>query len=102
MASQGDASIRAGGKLIRVPPATIRSGMDNREIARLLAEAADLMEIAAEDSFRIRSYRNAAGVVESYPESMADIARDSGRKLTDVPGIGKGIGGAIWEILERG
>ncbi|MEN6532062.1 MAG: helix-hairpin-helix domain-containing protein, partial [Bryobacteraceae bacterium] len=31
--------------------------MENKEIARLLAETADLMEIAAEDSFRIRSYR---------------------------------------------
>ncbi len=32
--------------------------MENRAIARMLAETADLMEIAGEDSFRIRSYRN--------------------------------------------
>ena len=31
--------------------------MDNRAIAKLLNETADLMEIAAEDGFRIRSYR---------------------------------------------
>ena len=31
------------------------SGLENKEIARLLVETADLMEIAAEDSFRIRS-----------------------------------------------
>ena len=37
--------------------------MENREIARLLYETADLMEIAAEDGFRIRSYRNAASVI---------------------------------------
>ena len=42
--------------------------MENREIARLLSEAADLMEIADEDGFRIRSYRNAASVLETYPE----------------------------------
>src|SRR5919107_511594 len=76
--------------------------MENREIACLLYETADLMEIAGEDGFRIRSYRNAAGVVEGWPERIADIAGNPERKLTDVPGIGKGIGGVIQELLERG
>ena len=76
--------------------------MENREIARLLSETADLMEIAAEDGFRIRSYRNAAGVIEGYPERLADIACNPGRKLTEVPGIGKGIAGIICDILEKG
>ena len=68
----------------------------------MLAETADLMEIASEDSFRIRSYRNAASAVESYPERLADIARDPDRKLTEIPGIGKGIAAVICEILDRG
>ena len=76
--------------------------MENREIARLLSETADLMEIAAEDGFRIRSYRNAAGVIEGYPERLADIACNPDRKLTEVPGIGKGIAGIICDILEKG
>jgi DNA polymerase (family X) len=41
--------------------------MENREFARVLAETADLMEIAGEDGFRIRSYRNAASAIEGYP-----------------------------------
>ncbi len=76
--------------------------MENREIARMLTETADLMEIAAEDSFRIRSYRNAASVIESYPERIEDILRDPERKITDVPGIGKGIGSALEEVAKRG
>jgi DNA polymerase (family 10) len=76
--------------------------MENREIARILAETADLMEIAGEDGFRIRSYRNAAGVLEGYPERVADIAGNPARKMTEIPGIGKGIAGAIEEILHRG
>ena len=76
--------------------------MENREIASLLAETADLMEIAAEDGFRIRSYRNAATSIEGYPERIADIAANPERKLTDVPGIGKGIAGVICDLLERG
>lgn len=76
--------------------------MENREIARLLAETADLMEIAAEDSFRIRSYRVGATSVEGYPERLADIAIDPNRKLTDIPGIGKGLAGVICELIQRG
>ncbi len=76
--------------------------MENREIARLLSETADLMEIAAEDSFRIRSYRNGASVIESYPERIEDVTKDEKRKLTEIPGIGKGLAGAIDEIVKRG
>ncbi|MGA2434671.1 MAG: DNA polymerase/3'-5' exonuclease PolX [Bryobacteraceae bacterium] len=76
--------------------------MENREIARLLAETADLMEIAAEDPFRIRSYRNAAAAIEGYPERIEDILRDPSRKVTDIAGIGKGIAAALGEINARG
>ena len=76
--------------------------MDNRSIARLLSETADLMEIAGEDGFRIRSYRTAAGVIEGYPEQMSAILKDPGKKLTDISGIGKGIAAVIQEIEDRG
>jgi DNA polymerase (family 10) len=76
--------------------------MENIEIARVLAETADLMEIAAEDGFRIRSYRNAASAVEGYPERVASILHDPARKVTDIPGIGKGIAAVLVELEERG
>jgi len=76
--------------------------MENREIARLLSETADLMEIAAEDGFRIRSYRNAAAVVETYPEKIEDIVCNPERKVTDIPGVGKGIAAALQDICARG
>jgi DNA polymerase (family 10) len=76
--------------------------MENREIARLLAETADLMEIAAEDSFRIRSYRNAASAIDSWPERVMDILANPARKVTEIPGIGKGMEAALKEIAARG
>ncbi|MBV9405805.1 MAG: DNA polymerase/3'-5' exonuclease PolX [Acidobacteriaceae bacterium] len=76
--------------------------MENREIARLLAETADLMEVAGEDGFRIRSYRNAASVIASYPERVADIVCNAERKVTDIPGIGKGLAFVLAEICQRG
>lgn len=78
------------------------SRMENREIAKILNETADLMEIAAEDGFRIRSYRNGATVIDSYPERIEAILADPARKITDVPGIGKGLAAVLREILDHG
>jgi DNA polymerase (family X) len=39
--------------------------MENVEIAHLLNQYADLLEIQGTDSFRVRAYRNAAQTVES-------------------------------------
>jgi len=76
--------------------------VENRAIATLLYETADLMEVAGEDSFRIRSYRNAAGVIEGHPESISSILKNPERKVTDIPGIGKGIAAVLQEIERRG
>ncbi|HWQ56461.1 MAG TPA: DNA polymerase/3'-5' exonuclease PolX [Bryobacteraceae bacterium] len=76
--------------------------MENKEIARLLQETADLMEIAGEDGFRIRSYRNGAVAVEGHPERIEDILRDPERKIVDIPGIGKGLAAVIREIVDHG
>lgn len=76
--------------------------MENREIARLLSETADLMEIASEDPFRVRSYRNAAGVIENHPERILDILADPDRKVTDIARIGKGLAAVLEEIRQRG
>jgi DNA polymerase (family 10) len=76
--------------------------LENREFARILYETGDLMEIAGEDGFRIRSYRNGASAIEGYPERIADILADPERKVTDIPGIGKGLAAVLKEIGERG
>src|SRR5436305_8526991 len=76
--------------------------MENKDIARLLSETADLMEVAGEDGFRIRSYRNAASVIISHPERVVDIVCSPDRKVTDIPGIGKGLAFVLAEICKRG
>ena len=76
--------------------------MENREIARVLSETADLMEITGEDSFRIRSYRNGAAAIEGYAERICDILTDPERKITDVPGIGKGLAAVLQQIAAGG
>src|SRR5215470_6277251 len=76
--------------------------MENKELSRCLSETADLMEIAGEDSFRIRSYRNGATAVEGHPERIEDILHDPARKVTEIPGIGKGLASVLLEIVTHG
>ena len=76
--------------------------MQNKDIANILAETADLMEIAGDDSFRIRSYRNGASSIESTMEPVEQILAAPGRSLQEVPGIGKGLAAIIAEIVARG
>jgi DNA polymerase (family 10) len=75
--------------------------MDNRSIAQLLYETADLLEIGSADPFRIRSYRRAAEAVESTTVQLSAIAGDM-KKLQEIPGIGKGMAFNIQEIEKAG
>jgi DNA polymerase (family 10) len=77
--------------------------MTNEEIARRFERLALLMEIRGDDRFRVRSYRNAAETLETWPTSVASIAREEGQKgLQTLPGVGKAISAKIVELLERG
>ena len=77
--------------------------MTNEELARRFERLALLMEIRGDDKFRVRSYRNAAETLETWPSPVAQIAREEGQKgLQTLPGVGKAISGKIVELLERG
>jgi len=60
------------------------------------------MEIAGEDGFRIRSYRNGASAIEGYPERISAILANPERKVTDIPGIGKGLAAVLQQIEAHG
>ena len=64
--------------------------MDNKAIANILYETADLLEIDGQDSFRIRSYRNAAQAIENHSQQIKDIISDP-KQVLAIPGIGKGM-----------
>src|ERR1700741_2976130 len=75
--------------------------MDNKAIANLLYETADLLEIDGQDSFRIRSYRNAAQAIENLPQRIADLISDP-KKILAIPGIGKGMLNNLQELFREG
>jgi DNA polymerase (family 10) len=75
--------------------------MDNKSIATLLYETADLMEIDAQDPFRIRSYRRAAEAIDGLPDQIKDLVCEP-KKLLEVPGIGKSMASNLTEICNTG
>jgi len=75
--------------------------VDNKAIANILFETADLLEIDGQDSFRIRSYRNAAQAIENHSHQIKDIIGDPKQVLT-IPGIGKGMLTNLQEIFNTG
>jgi DNA polymerase (family 10) len=75
--------------------------MENREVARILRETAQLLEIDGAMIGRYRSYERVAELLSSLPESIEDVARDRA-KLMDLPGIGDGMADHIQEILKTG
>ena len=75
--------------------------MDNKAIAGILYETADLLEIDGQDSFRIRSYRNAAQAIENAPQQIKDIIAEP-KQVLGIAGIGKGMLSKLQELLKDG
>jgi len=75
--------------------------LDNKAIANVFYETADLMEINGDDGFRIRSYQRAAEAVEASPDQVSSLLGEP-KKLLEVPGIGKGMAANIKELCETG
>jgi DNA polymerase (family X) len=75
--------------------------MDNKAIAGLLYETADLLEIDGQDSFRVRSYRNAAEAIEALPQQVADLIPEP-KKLLEIQGIGKGMQANLLQLFKDG
>jgi len=76
--------------------------MENFEIARILGELADLLEIEGEaNPFRIRAYRNALRSVGQLSRPLAEMV-EAGEDLTALPDIGKTVAAHIVELVETG
>lgn len=75
--------------------------MENLEIARVLAQMADLLEIQNANPFRVRAYRNASRLVDGHATPMRKLV-ESSADLTELPGIGKDMASHIGELVETG
>jgi DNA polymerase (family X) len=73
--------------------------MQNVEIAKYLAEIADMMELLGENFFHVRAYRNAARAVLDYPGNFSKLTI---QQMEKVPDIGKGISSRIDTLIKTG
>ena len=71
----------------------------NAEIAALLREYADLLELRGESPFRTAAYRSAAERLGTLDHPVAGVRAE---ELQGIEGIGKGISAVIVEIAARG
>jgi DNA polymerase (family 10) len=77
--------------------------MNNKEIAKVLYDIADILEIQGEISFKIVAYRNAARTIEFLAEDINDIYKAKGLAgLDSLEGVGKGIAERIEELIKTG
>jgi len=75
--------------------------VQNAEVAGMFDQAAELLEIAGENQFRVRAYRRAARTIEGLPQSVKSMLA-AGRDLSELPGIGKDLAGKIVDIVATG
>lgn len=74
--------------------------MQNRAIAAMFNDIADMLEIKQDTPFRITAYRRAARALEGLTEDVAQVAARGA--LLSLPGIGKGTAEKIQEFLQTG
>ncbi|RDI96613.1 DNA polymerase/3'-5' exonuclease PolX [Meiothermus sp. QL-1] len=73
--------------------------MNRKELAGMLAYAADLMEVLGEGEFRARAYRAAARSLEQVED---DLTRLAAQGFRGVKGVGPGLAPMLKAIVESG
>jgi len=76
--------------------------MDNKQIAEIFSEMADILDIQGESIFRINAYRKAAINILNLPFDLKDIVDKNPKDLEKIPGIGEGLRNKIIELIQTG
>jgi len=73
--------------------------MENDEVAKVLDETADMLEVAGENFFRVRAYRNAAQAIRDQTVRVADLTQE---QIDEIPGIGTDLAEKIRGVATTG
>ncbi|MGD2084235.1 MAG: helix-hairpin-helix domain-containing protein [Chromatiales bacterium] len=75
----------------------------NQQVAQVLRQIADLLEQQQASRYRVGAYRRAADTVDALGEGLDAIFRREGMDgLVALPGVGRGIARAVYEIIALG
>src|SRR3984885_629730 len=75
--------------------------MENREVAKILKETAQLLEIDGAIIGRYRTYEKVAELLYGMHERIQEVAKDD-ETLRELPGVGENMAAHIREILKTG
>ncbi|MFI4976478.1 MAG: hypothetical protein ACHP84_18235 [Caulobacterales bacterium] len=93
----------AAGRAGPEPSRQVRSVAENRAIAAKLEEYASLLEQQQANPFRVKAYERAAQVIAGLGRPVGEILFTEGQQgLTDLPGIGVAIAGAVAQLATTG
>jgi DNA polymerase (family 10) len=76
--------------------------MSNVDVARVLVDLADLLEIQGANPFRVRAHRSGARTIETLAEPIEGLVEDPERSPEELSGIGKDLSEKIISIVLTG
>jgi DNA polymerase (family 10) len=74
--------------------------MDNRQVADVLYDIADMLEIKGEIIYKFVAYRRAADNILNLGRDINDVWRDG--ELKKIPGVGEALAKKLDELLRTG
>jgi DNA polymerase (family 10) len=74
--------------------------MNNKQIARVFEDIADLLELKGENPFKIRAYQKVVRSIEHLPVELEQLVKED--RLKEVPGVGEAITKKITELVTTG
>ncbi|MFH1829551.1 MAG: DNA polymerase/3'-5' exonuclease PolX [Pseudomonadota bacterium] len=74
--------------------------MDKDQVAAVLAEIAQTLELNGENPFKVRAYANAARTIEGLAEDLNELVNKD--ELINIKGIGRNLADHIAELLRTG
>ncbi len=78
----------------------VETQRDNREVARILDEIADMLEILGENVFKINAYRRASENIRTLGRDLSVMVEEG--SLDSIEGVGKAIAEKVTELVRTG
>ena len=92
--------VKTSGWTLPEPRAEGPPFLTKSQIASALEQVAVLLELDGANRFRVIAYQNASRALASLEEDLLTVVKEE--RITDVKGIGKGLGGLITEAVLQG
>ncbi len=74
--------------------------MNNKQVAKVFQDIADLLELKGENPFKIRAYQKVIRSIEHLPQEVEQLVKED--RLKAVPGVGEAITKKITELVTTG